>query len=225
MLVLFDIGSTLLEGPPKGPGGRLATAFGLPPEVQNLLSDLLFQRAYTGPDHLAETLASEFLLPPARARAEVRSLWEAQIEEAYPLPGAHEALDTVTAAGHTIAFVSNIWPPFLEAFRRHFPSAYANCRGYYSFQMATSKPNPSIFRAALTASRVPPAQAVVIGDTYQNDISPGLSLGMAAIWVLHRPEKEKASITRVLNGMDPSPTLTIDSIDMLTSQHLRSLRS
>jgi len=141
------------------------------------------------------------------------------------LPGAHEALDTVKAAGHTIAFVSNIWQPFLEAFRRHFPHAYENCRGYYSFQMGISKPDPSIFRAALTDSGVEPDQTLVIGDTYQNDIRPGLSLGMSAIWVLHRPEKEKASITRVLNGKDHSPTLTLDNIAELTSQHLNGFRN
>lgn len=224
MLVLFDIGSTLLEGPPKGPGSRLAAVFGLPLDAQSRVSDLLFRNAYAGPDELAETLAREFSLPLAKALAEVRSLWSAQIEEAYPLPGAQEALDNVAAGGHTIAFVSNIWQPFLEAFCKHFPLAHADYCGYYSFRMGTSKPNTSIFKSALADFAAAPAQTVVIGDTYQNDILPALSLGMKAIWVLHRPEKEKTSITRVLNGVDPMPTLTLDNITELTVRHLSDLQ-
>lgn len=223
MLVLFDIGSTLLEGPPKGPGGRLASAFGLPSDAQARVSDLLFCNSYAGPDHLAQTLAREYSLPLALALTEVRSLWEAQIEEAYPLPGAQEALDKVAASGHMIAFVSNIWQPFMEAFRRHFPSAYANYRGYYSFKMGTSKPDTSIFRAALADFGIGAGQTVVVGDTYENDIRPALSIGMKAVWVLHRPDKEKASIARVLNGFEPGPNLTLNDISELTAHDLTGL--
>lgn len=223
MLVLFDIGSTLLEGPSTGPGKRLATAFNLPPSAHHRVSNLLFRNSYTDPDHLAQVLASEYSLPLSEALTEVRSLWAAQIEEAYPLPGAQEMLDNVAKWGHAIAFVSNIWQPFMSAFHRHFPSAHANYRGYYSFELGMTKPDTSIFKAALSDFGIGADQVVVIGDTYSNDILPALTIGMKTIWVLHRPEKEKANITRVLNGLDPRPNLTLNSISELAAHHLEDL--
>lgn len=225
MLVLFDIGSTLLEGPSRGPGSRLAEAFGLSPSTQAEISDLLFQETYSGPDDLANRLSHEFSLPLPRVVGEVRSLWEAQIEEAYPLPGAQQALDMLLTAGHDIAFVSNIWQPFLEGFRRHFPAAYAAYPGYYSFRLGVSKPDASIFDMALKEWGGSPRDAVVIGDTYLNDIRPGVSLGTRTIWVLHRPEKERTSIARVLNGAEPSPDVTLENISQLSAQHLAGFLS
>jgi FMN phosphatase YigB (HAD superfamily) len=64
---------------------------------------------------------------------------------------------------------------------------------------------------------------VVIGDTYANDILPALTIGMKTVWVLHRPDKEKANITRVLNGLDPRPNLTLNSISELAAHHLEGL--
>jgi len=53
---------------------------------------------------------------------------------------------------------------------------------------------------------------VMVGDTYRNDIRPAIDLGMRTVWVLHRPEKEKADLIAVLNGTSPPPDLTLPSI-------------
>jgi FMN phosphatase YigB (HAD superfamily) len=224
VLVLFDIGSTLLEGPAIGPGTRLAKALGLPQSDNSILSDLIFQRLHTSPDTLARTLAHELSLPRQEVLDAVNSLWVAQIAEAHALPGAHRALSDILGAGHRVAFVSNIWLPFLEAFSHHFPDTHDSCRGYYSFRMGISKPDRSIFRAALDDFGVNPRDAVVIGDTYNNDIRPAMEVGMHAIWVLHRPEKEKTNIVQVLNGNAPKPSLTIETIGDLNAGTLTRFR-
>ena len=62
----------------------------------------------------------------------------------------------------------------------------------------------------------------MVGDTYKNDIRPAIDLGMRTVWVLHRPEKEKADLIRVLNGDAPRPDLTLTSIAELKPSKLLS---
>jgi HAD superfamily hydrolase (TIGR01549 family) len=48
------------------------------------------------------------------------------------------------------------------------------------------KPDPSIFRAALTRFGVRPQQAVMVGDNYDADIVGGQAIGMKTIWITRR---------------------------------------
>jgi FMN phosphatase YigB (HAD superfamily) len=60
----------------------------------------------------------------------------------------------------------------------------------------------------------------MVGDTYKNDIRPAIELGMRTVWILHRPEKEKADMIEVLNGASPPPDLTLASIAELEPSRL-----
>jgi FMN phosphatase YigB (HAD superfamily) len=62
-----------------------------------------------------------------------------------------------------------------------------------------------------------------VGDTYANDIAPAIEAGMQTIWVLHRPEKEKSDLVRVLNGNAKAPGLTLESIAQLEPQAVLEL--
>ena len=46
------------------------------------------------------------------------------------------------------------------------------------------KPNPAIFEAALRSMGVEPAQAVHVGDSYEEDILGARRMGMRAVWLL-----------------------------------------
>lgn len=48
------------------------------------------------------------------------------------------------------------------------------------------KPDPAIFARALEALRLSPAETVVVGDSYKNDIAPALALGITPIWLKGR---------------------------------------
>jgi putative hydrolase of the HAD superfamily len=48
------------------------------------------------------------------------------------------------------------------------------------------KPDPAIFALALEALKVPPAEASVVGDSYDRDIVPGKALGCATVWLKGR---------------------------------------
>ena len=46
-----------------------------------------------------------------------------------------------------------------------------------------AKPDPRIFRAALTALRVEPAEALYVGDAWENDVIGGLRAGLDVAWL------------------------------------------
>lgn len=82
------------------------------------------------------------------------------------------------------------------------------------------KPDVKFFQQALIGLNVPAQEVVMIGDTYKNDIRPAIELGMKTVWVLHRPDKERASLVEVVNGTAPRPGVTIGAIGELRLEHL-----
>jgi HAD superfamily hydrolase (TIGR01509 family) len=223
VIVCFDIGSTLVDGPNVGPVRRLVEALTLPKEAEIPLTRLLFTTDPGTPEGLAAAIHDYCGADPKSALQVVRELWEAQVEEAYVLPGAAETVERLRSAGLSIAFISNIWAPFYQGFRRCLPELAQTCPAYLSFQRGLAKPNVGLYRYALKDLEVSPSAAVMIGDTYQNDIVPASVLGMKTIWVLHRPDKEKADLVRTLNGEAPRADLTLGQIGDLLPDHIRSL--
>jgi HAD superfamily hydrolase (TIGR01509 family) len=152
---------------------------------------------------------------PATERV-VSEVWRAQEREAAPVEGAEAAMTRMIEAGYQIAVVSNIWPPFLTAVRAHFgtliDAAVPPERQIYSFREGTAKPSAALFRQALQAGKADPRRAVMIGDSYREDIEPASLLGIWTIWLLHRPAKEAANVAAILNGTAPPPSRTLLSI-------------
>lgn len=212
MTVFFDIGSTLIEGPPSGPGKRLAAALGVDDEAA--VARLLFQTHLRDPDHAASEFSGAFGVDRSRACAEIGKLWLAQRDEAYVLPGAVEAVGRLRGKGIRRGYISNIWPPFYERFALSFPEE-APAPQFLSFRTGRMKPDAAFYRDALEATGEMAEDCVMVGDTYLNDIAPAMQLGMRAIWVLHRPDKEKRELARVLNGELPAPYRTLCSIEEL----------
>lgn len=219
MIALFDIGSTLIEGPPYGPARRLTEMLGLTKEVSPILERLLFRTPSENAQDLASHIAQDIAASPAAIQAACEQLWNAQLTEAYVLPGAIEAVAQLEQAGIPRAYLSNIWPPFYEHFRQKFPREAASPQ-FLSFRMGLSKPSPEFFCAALRELGARPQDVVMIGDTYVNDIRPAIELGMRTIWVLHRPQKERAALVEVLNGTAPKPDVTLASIADLKPEHI-----
>jgi FMN phosphatase YigB (HAD superfamily) len=85
------------------------------------------------------------------------------------------------------------------------------------------KPDTEFFLHALREADVRPSDAIMVGDTYKNDILPAIELGMKTVWVLHRPDKERTALVQVLNGDAPAPSVTLSSIGELCADLLRRL--
>ncbi len=212
MIVFFDIGSTLIDGPPFGPARRLSESLGLGPEAIRELERILFRSPARDPEELANTVVNRLRVDFKQAIEACADLWNAQLAEAYVLPGAREAIQALRSAGIPRAYLSNIWPPFYEHFRQEFAEEAATQPQFLSFQTGLLKPDPAFFQHALRALEIRAEDAVMVGDTYRNDIRPAIELGMRTVWLIHRPEKEKADLIAVLNGELPPPDLTLASI-------------
>jgi HAD superfamily hydrolase (TIGR01509 family) len=214
VIVFFDIGSTLIDGPPFGPARRLSEMLEIGPEAVKELERILFRSPARDPEQLANTIINRLRVDHKRALEACTTLWNAQLEEAYVLPGARELIEKLKSAGIPRAYLSNIWPPFYEHFRQEF-AAETEQPQFLSFQTGLMKPDPAFFQLALRAVEARAEDAVMVGDTYKNDIRPAIELGMRTVWVLHRPEKEKADLVAVMNGDAPPPDLTLGSIGEL----------
>jgi len=215
VIVFFDIGSTLIDGPPFGPARRLSETLELGPAAIPELERILFRSPASDPEQLANTIGNRLRVDYERALEACTSLWNAQLQEAYVLPGAREAIEKLKSARIPRAYLSNIWPPFYEHFQQEFAEEAEHQPQFLSFQTGLMKPDPAFFQLALRAVEARAEDTVMVGDTYRNDIRPAIELGMRTVWVLHRPEKEKADLIDVLNGDAPPPDLTIASIGEL----------
>ena len=200
MFLFLDIGFTLLGGPSVGPARRLADALQLSGEAKSILSKAMFRTPFRHPEELADRIISDFASDPDQTYHEVRQLWQAQNQEAYPLPGATEFIAHLHANNIPFAFISNIWSPFYAGFCRLFPYESRTCPSFLSFECNLVKPELALYQKALDEVGVDAHQAIMIGDTYEMDIAPAQQLGMKTVWILHRPEKELSDIVKILNG-------------------------
>ena len=76
--------------------------------------------------------------------------------------------------------------------------------------LGVGKGKRDYYDRALESLAIAPQDAVVIGDSVPNDISPALEIGIAAVWVRRKQEKAKDGLTplaTVANLMDALPHL------------------
>src|SRR5881394_3468807 len=98
VIVFFDIGSTLIDGPKFGPARRLADTLGLGPETVGQLEHILFRSPARDPEELANTLVNRLRVDFDQAFEACTNLWNAQLQEAYVLPGARELIESLKSA-------------------------------------------------------------------------------------------------------------------------------
>nr|VFK10408.1 MAG: putative hydrolase of the HAD superfamily [Candidatus Kentron sp. LPFa]VFK26531.1 MAG: putative hydrolase of the HAD superfamily [Candidatus Kentron sp. LPFa] len=215
MFVFFDIGSTLMDGPPQGPARRLAALLGLPEEARRPLNDFLLRTPLAGPRALADYLVSRCDVDPGVALDASDTLWQAQIQESRVIPDARESLQRLRSAGIPYGFISNIWPPFHQGFQRLFREEIRDRPYFLSFELGLRKPDTALYRAALSALSLSPEETIMVGDTYANDMAPAMALGMKTVWILRRPQKEHPDLVRVLDGQLTAPDRTLASMEQL----------
>jgi HAD superfamily hydrolase (TIGR01509 family) len=192
--VLFDVDFTLAKpGPELGPQGyvRVGERHGLELDAARYddaraaaLADL---KRHPELDHDEEiwiaftervVLAMGGSVPASHECAvEITSGWARHdYFELYEDTGP--VLQELRASGLKIALVSNSARD-MRAFARHH--ALDVDAGISSFHHGKTKPHASIFRAALALLVVDPADAVMVGDTLEDDVDGALAIGMRAI--------------------------------------------
>jgi len=208
---IFDIGATLVTGPPVAPNKVIARLLGGVEAAE--VASVIMTRQFVCADEVCRALEARFGRMSDEARLGIAKLWKMQSEAAFELDGAGETVLALKRRGVRIGLLSDIWNPYYEAVKKALPEVVRAADAIVlSCRTGARKPDPANFLAALDELNVEPEQAVMVGDTYEHDILPALQLGMRAVWVLARPDREANSIIAVLNGRSPTPTAAVPSI-------------
>jgi FMN phosphatase YigB (HAD superfamily) len=189
---------------------------GLETAAVERLSLALMTERWDEPGQVAAWLVDECSLPAQRAQRAAMEVWRQQESEATPIPGAYEAVASLRSAGYRLGIISNIWHPYLVGVRHHFGALLDEMAKHgpqlYSYREGLAKPDIELYRRALDMAGCSAASAVMVGDSYEADIGPALTVGMGTVWVLHRPDEEKPFLVQVLNGGARMPSRTVSSI-------------
>lgn len=106
--------------------------------------------------------------------------WHAEDEVLFP--DTAETLDWLKARGYRLGIIANQVPGTAERLEgwgigRYFDVIAA------SAELGAAKPDPEIFRKALSLAGCRAEEAVMVGDRLDNDIIPAKALGMTAVWI------------------------------------------
>ena len=148
-----------------------------------------YGRLYRDPRHEDDFPSVRHVLHatnPAVPDTELRHL-EAVIavHEIGCVPPAHAAVLRRLALAYRLGVVSNLWSssgPWRDAF------AGAGIADLFDTMIFSSdhgcvKPAARLFRIALDALELPPADVVFVGDDLQRDVAGAQALGLATIWI------------------------------------------
>jgi len=208
---IFDIGATLVTGPPVAPNKVIAALMDgvTPAEVASIIMTTDLDCA----EAVCSALESRFRALSERAVEGITELWNSQSSAASEIDGAVRTVLAIKERGLKIGLLSDIWNPYYESVEKALPDVIEAADSIVlSCRTGARKPDTENFRRALAEIGVKPDEAVMIGDTYTHDIRPALEIGMSAVWVLARPEREAESIIGILNGNCPAPTAAVASI-------------
>lgn len=117
------------------------------------------------------------------------------------LPGAVE----LVAAAVPVALVTN-GPPDIQLLKIEQAGIGSHLSAVViSGETGIGKPDPAAFGHALEVLDVAPEHAVMVGDSWERDVSGALAAGMRAVWISHG---------RSLPGFDPRVTVAIGPRDV-----------
>ncbi len=206
--VFFDAGGTLFRPFPSVGEiyQKVAAKYGCKAEAGTLES--LFRQTWVRHDGLAE-LASHCnekvekdwwkkMVHEVFSQAGGVSDFEAFFDELYDtfaevscwqlFPDALEVLTELKRRKKRIAIISN-WDSRLfkicEGFGIHTHVEFILASAVFG----AAKPSPRIFEEALRRTKVSAAEAVHIGDSFEDDIRGARAVGMSAIWINQYPLK------------------------------------
>jgi len=96
---------------------------------------------------------------------------------------ARPALAALAGAGVHVGLVTDVDAPFLDYHLRFLDLEGAFDSVTTASDAGALKPDPRIFRLALSRARVPAGRAVMVGDSLERDVDGALAAGLRAVLV------------------------------------------
>jgi HAD superfamily hydrolase (TIGR01662 family) len=162
------------------------------PTTYKVLNDLLVRKGFNIPDLVL--------------RRAIRNMYRITQSNWFPEPEAIDTLQTIKEMGKAIGLISNAaddenTQDLIDrgGFRRYVDYIIS------SAAFGKRKPHPGIFQAALDYFQMSPENAVMIGDTYEADITGGKQAGMQTIWIIRR-------VQGVIPRLDPPPDAIVSNL-------------
>lgn len=209
--VVFDIGATLVTGPPVAPNKVISEALGSVTHAE-VSSVIMTQPTKTAQDavRIVESLAGRI---SEEAKSAIAQLWTDQCSAPKALPGAVEAVCKIRELGMKIGLLSDIWTPYYKGVEQAIPEVVGAAEAVV-LSCLSGKRKPDIHNFDLISDELHLNQEdiVMVGDTYTHDIAPAIQCGMHTVWVLARPDREKQAIMDILNGHATPPSITVEDI-------------
>lgn len=122
-------------------------------------------------------------LEPGEAEELATAYREAYLAARRPVPGAVELLTEVHRRGARIVAVTNNLVAEQEDKLRHAGMRHLFDGLVISEAAGVSKPDPAIFEMALQLAEASPDEAIMLGDSWANDVMGATGSGIAAAWL------------------------------------------
>lgn len=168
--IFFDLGSTLIDESACMEKRLRETMAGC---------DEKTHAAFLNTLHKGWTVNEDGYKAALQAHQLKKTPWRGELERLYP--AVPELLGMLKKRYHLGIIANQEYGcrPRLDAWgiSRFFEITVLSC------EAGVSKPDPSIFLAALEQSGCSPERAWMVGDRLDNDILPAMDLGMKTIWV------------------------------------------
>jgi FMN phosphatase YigB (HAD superfamily) len=213
-VVFFDLGQTLVTGAAWSSRRLLATRLQLNEKQTKRVGRMIMTLPQVSPGAVAAALCR--VLPdkdPNQVGSVLLDLWQEQTACARTIPGATARLQGLKQMGLKLGVISNTWHPFYQGVRDTCPEIMELMDyQWLSYQVGLKKPRLDLFYYAIEKTGAPAASCWMVGDTYELDMEPAAQAGMRTLWVLNRPEREKALLVEVLRGKKPRPDWTVQDL-------------
>ena len=158
-------------------------------------------------------------LDPIEAEELAAAYREAYLAARRPVIGAAELLAEVRGRGARIVAVTNNLVAEQEDKLRHVSLRHLFDDLVISEAAGVNKPDPAIFELALQRAGAQPHEAIMLGDSWANDVMGAIGSGIAAAW-LDRAGKgpPDASVeVLVLTGLQPAHDVASSLLDGVTA--------
>ena len=140
---------------------------------------------------------------------------EAYLAACRPVTGAAELLAAVGDRGARIVAVTNNTVAEQEGKLRNLDMRHLFDDLVISEAAGVSKPHPAIFDLALERAGVQPDEAIMLGDSWANDVMGAIGSGIAAAWLDRAgtgPPDASVEVL-VLTGLEPARDVAASLLD------------